>query len=106
MFVLLSDSLHLIVTFNILNYEYKVVVQIKSFVGSHSCLQAISQIEGAINTYSAVAGIIVTTASSTEELETAVNELSEKLEKHIELIAGDDVARFVLKYAPEMVFKI
>jgi len=96
----------LIVTFKNLNFENKVVVQIKSFEGSHHSLEAISQIEKAIDVYGANAGIIITTASSTESLDSSVQALSEKLDKQIELIAGEDVARFVLKYAPELVFKV
>lgn len=96
----------LIVTFKNLNIENKVVVQIKSFEGSHHSLEAVSQIEEAIDVYSANAGLIITTASSTEDLDAAIQSLNEKLDKQIDLMAGEDVARFVLKYAPEMVFKV
>ncbi|TCT43821.1 restriction endonuclease [Vibrio crassostreae] len=96
----------LIVTFKNLNFETKVVVQVKSFEGSHYSLEAVSQIEEAIKVYEANAGIIITTAVSTESLEASVQSLSDKIGKQIDLMAGEDVARFVLKYAPEMVFKV
>lgn len=96
----------LIVTFKNLNFETKVVVQVKSFEGSHYSLEAVSQIEEAIKVYEANAGIIITTALSTESLEASVQSLSDKIGKQIDLMAGEDVARFVLKYAPEMVFKV
>ncbi|MFT5608504.1 MAG: hypothetical protein ACI9PZ_002318 [Parvicella sp.] len=96
----------LIVTFKNLNFETKVVVQVKSFEGCHYSLEAVSQIEEAIKVYEANAGIIITTAVSTESLEASVQSLSDKIGKQIDLLAGEDVARFVLKYAPEMVFKV
>ncbi|WP_241904384.1 hypothetical protein [Vibrio cyclitrophicus] len=78
----------------------------KSFEGSHYSLEAVSQTEEAIKVYEANAGIIITTAVSTESLEASVQSLSDKIGKQIDLMAGEDVARFVLKYAPEMVFKV
>lgn len=96
----------LIVTFKNLNFETKVVVQVKSFEGSHYSLEAVSQIEEAIEIYEANAGIIITTAVSTESLEFSVQSLNDKIGKPIDLMAGEDVARFVLKYAPEMIFKV
>ncbi|WP_023604661.1 restriction endonuclease [Aliivibrio logei] len=96
----------LIVTFKNLNFESKMVVQVKSFEGSHYSLNAVDQIQEALEKYDATTGVIITTASSSERLENAVQELSNKVGKPIELIAGEDVAKFVLKYAPEMVFKV
>jgi hypothetical protein len=96
----------LIVTFKNLNFVNTVVVQIKSFDGSHHSLEAVSQTKKAISQYDATAGIIITTATSTEALESAVHNLSEVVGKPVELIAGEDVAKFVLKYAPEMVFNV
>jgi restriction endonuclease Mrr len=96
----------LIVTFKNLNFENTVVVQIKSFDGSHYSLEAVEQIKEAIEKYNASAGVIITTANSTESLESAVQSLAEGIGKPIDLIAGDDVARFVLKYAPEMIFRV
>lgn len=101
-----DNGADLIVTFKNLNIENKVVVQVKSFEGSHHCLEAVSQIENAIDVYSANAGLIITTASTTEALDASVQALNEKLDKQIDLMAGEDVARFVLKYAPEMVFRV
>ncbi|PSU98316.1 restriction endonuclease [Photobacterium leiognathi subsp. mandapamensis] len=101
-----DNGADLIVTFKNLNIENKVVVQVKSFEGSHHSLEAVSQIENAINVYGANAGLIITTASTTEILDSAIQNLNEKMDKQIDLMAGEDVARFVLKYAPEMVFKV
>tara|TARA_Y100001960_G_scaffold293780_1_gene337046 strand:- start:939 stop:1886 length:948 start_codon:yes stop_codon:yes gene_type:complete len=96
----------LIVTFKNLNFINTVVVQVKSFDGYHHSLEAVHQTKDAIDKYEATAGIIITTANSTEKLEVAVEHLGETVGKPIELIAGEDVAKFVLKYAPEMVFKV
>lgn len=101
-----DNGADLIVTFKNLNIENKVVIQIKSFEGSHYSLEAVSQIENAIDVYGANAGLIITTASTTEALDSAIQTLNEKIDKQIDLMAGEDVARFVLKYAPEMVFKV
>ncbi|MGB0663918.1 MAG: restriction endonuclease [Pontibacterium sp.] len=101
-----DNGADLIVTFKNLNIENVVVVQVKSFEGSHHCLEAVSQIENAINVYGANAGLIITTASTTESLDSAIQALNEKMDKQIDLMAAEDVARFVLKYAPEMVFKV
>lgn len=101
-----DNGADLIVTFKNLNIENVVVVQVKSFEGSHHCLEAVSQIENAINVYGANAGLIITTASTTESLDSSIQALNEKMDKQIDLMAAEDVARFVLKYAPEMVFKV
>lgn len=101
-----DNGADLIVTFKNLNIENKVVVQVKSFEGSHYSIEAVSQIKNAIDVYGANAGLIITTASTTEALDSAIQALNEKLNKQIDLMAGEDVARFVLKYAPEMVFKV
>jgi hypothetical protein len=83
-----------------------VVVQIKSFEGSHYDLGAIDQIKGGMKKYDAVAGIIITTAEKTEQLEKAIQEASEELRKPIDLLAGLDVAKFVLSHAPDLVFDL
>ncbi len=86
-----------------LEKEETLVVQIKSYTGHHWETTAVAQIETAINIYGANAGLIITTAETTKGLEDAIEELSNKLEKPIGLIAGEDVARFVLKYGSDFI---
>lgn len=86
----------------------KMVVQIKSYEGEHYDIEAVKQIETAINKFNANYGMLITTGTATDSLEKALEELSNKLSKNgnelipVELIAGNDVARFVLKYAPDL----
>jgi len=84
--------------FGNLEKEEKLVVQIKSYDGQHWETNAVEQIKNAIDAFEADAGLIITTAESTEILEKAIDDLKNKLNKPVELIAGEDVAKFVLKY--------
>jgi hypothetical protein len=86
-----------------LEKEEKLVVQVKSFTGQHWETNAVEQIEDAITEFEASTGLIITTAESTKNLEEAVEALSTKLNKPIGLIAGADVAKFVLKYGGELI---
>lgn len=88
------------------NFENTVVVQVKSYSGRIDDLNAVDQIKCAIEKYKAAAGMIVTTAEGTEQLEKKISEASEFLDVPIDLIAGDDLARFVLRHAPDMLFKL
>jgi len=96
-----------------LEKEEILVVQVKSYIGYHSEVYAISQIEDAIKEFNANAGMLVTTATSTLNLEKAIEELSNRLSKSTEkgglgkdipisLIAGEDVAKFVLRFGGEL----
>ena len=89
-----------------LNIENKVIVQIKSFEGSHYDVGAVEQVKIGIGKFDGTAGMIVTTAEKTEELENKIREISESIDRPIDLLAADDVAKFVLKNAPELVFKL
>lgn len=89
-----------------LNKEDILVVQVKSYEGKHWSTNAVAQIETAIETFNANAGMIITTANSTENIEKEIERVSEKLEKPISLIAGDNVAEFVLKYGKDLLFDI
>jgi len=89
-----------------LMFENRIVVQIKSYAGDHYDLGAVDQVRAAIEEYGATAGIIVTTAKSTEQLEDRVQEVSYEIDKQISLLAGEDVAKFVLKHAPELIFNL
>ena len=57
------------------------VVQVKSYVGQHWETSAVEQIETAIKEFQADAGLIITTAETTEKLEKAIDDLSNKLSK-------------------------
>ena len=80
------------------------VVQAKSYEGDHFDLNAVDQIVEGINKFEADGGLLITTASKTQPLEDYIRKKSEELKKPIYLIAGTEVAEFVLKHAPEMLF--
>ena len=89
-----------------LDFENIIVVQIKSFEGEHYDLNAVEQVKTAIDKYNANAGIIITTAQKTEQLENKIQKISDDIGKPIDLIAGEDVAKFVIKYASDLIFKL
>lgn len=84
------------------NVRTKLIVQAKSYSGDHFDTHAIDQIVAGISKYDADAGLLITTANETEVLEEYIGKKSEEIGKTIDVIAGDDVARFVLRYAPEL----
>ena len=89
------------------NFEYKIVVQVKSLVGQvgeGKGNEAVDQIEEAIKEFAADAGMIVTTGERTEILEAAISRVSKERECPVELLAGKEVAEFVIKNAPDLVF--
>jgi hypothetical protein len=90
-------------SFSNLEKQEKLVVQVKSFTGEHWETNAVNQIGEALNEFEAAAGLIITTAESTKNLEEAIETLSSKLNKPIGLIAGQEVAKFVLKYGGELI---
>lgn len=81
----------------------KLIVQAKSYEGDHYDLNAVDQIVEGIKEYDADGGLLITTAESTEQLEDKVRQASEDCGKVIDLLAGADVARFVLTHAPQLV---
>lgn len=85
-----------------INITTKVIVQAKSYSGEHFDTNAIDQIINGINEYNANAGLLITTATETEILEKYIREKSEETGKTIDVMAGNDVAKFVLRYAPEL----
>ncbi len=89
-----------------LNKEEILVVQVKSFEGEHWSTDAVSQIKTAIITFDANAGMIITTAKSTENIEKEIENVSNELEIPILLIAGENVAKFVLKYGKDLLIDI
>lgn len=86
-----------------LEKQEKLVVQVKSYSGQHWETSAVEQIENAIREFKADAGLIITTAESTKNLEEAIESFSNKLNKPIGLIAGEEVAKFVLKYGGKLI---
>ncbi len=85
-----------------LETEKTLVVQVKSYDGDHYDTNAVDQIETAIDKFGADAGLIITTGNKTQTLEDALEALCTKKNLPISLIAGEDVAKFVLKYAPDL----
>lgn len=88
-----------------LEFENKLIVQVKSFEGEHRDLDAVKQVETGIKKYAGTAGMVITTAEKTEELENAVIAASRD-DCPIDLLASEDVAKFIIKHAPEMLFKL
>lgn len=89
-----------------ISLDNRVVVQVKSFTDEHYCLSAIEQVKEGVKHYDAVAGIIITTAQKTEQLESAIRAASDEIGKPIDLLAGDDVAKFVIENAPDLIFNL
>ena len=89
-----------------LSKEDTLVIQVKSYEGHHWSTNAVDQIKMAIKTFNADAGMIITTAKSTEKIEKEIENVSNELEIPISLIAGDNVAKFVLKYGKDLLFDI
>ena len=92
--------------FGNLDFENKIVVQVKSFYGEHYNLEAVEQVKTAIKKYDATAGMIITTAQRTEVLEDEIQVISDKLDCPIDLLAGEDVAKFVVKNASDLLFRL
>ncbi len=86
-------------------FENKIVVQVKSFNGDHNSLHAVDQVKEGIKKYDATAGMIITTGNKTEQLENKIQAISEEIGYPIDLLAGDDVAKFVIKHAPDLLFR-
>jgi len=67
-------------------------------------LNAIEQISEGIVENGANGGMLITTGNSTEELEEYAQIMSEKIKMPIDIIAGVEVANFVIRYAPNLLF--
>ena len=89
-----------------LSLEHRIIVQVKSYQGEHNSLDAVSQVKIGIEKYSGTAGMIITTARASEVLENKVKEVSDEIGIPIDLLAADDVAKFIIKHAPELVFSL
>ena len=89
-----------------LDFENRIIVQVKSFEGEVTDLDAVKQVKKGIKTYDGTAGMLITTGERTEQLEGAILKTSNEIDRPIDLLAGDDVAKFVIKNAPEMLFDL
>ncbi|MBR4903416.1 MAG: restriction endonuclease [Selenomonadaceae bacterium] len=81
------------------------VVQVKSYEGEHRNTNGVDQLRTAIETFDADVGILITTAERTQILETACDKLSDEMSKKnvsVYLIAGVEVAQFVLRYGLDL----
>lgn len=77
------------------------VIQVKSYVGEVDdprCIDNIvAQLEEAIKYYEANGAFLITTGYSTLALEAAIEKLEHDINTDIDIIAGDDFARLVLR---------
>jgi hypothetical protein len=89
---------------NGLQQEAVTVVQVKSFTGVHWSDEAVEQIKTGIDKYEASSGLIISTAEACEDLQKSIEKAQKQIKKPIALIAGEDVAMFVLKYGAEYIF--
>ena len=89
-----------------LELEHRVIVQAKSYGETHHDLQAVGQVKEGIEHFDGAAGMIMTTAKKSEALEAAVSKASEETGVPIDLLDAEDLARFVIKHAPELVFSM
>ena len=89
-----------------LPFSRRIVVQAKSYEGEHWETKAVRQIKEAVQHFDADAGLIVTTAEKTEALERAIDKACKGTKRPIELLAADDLSRFIIKHAPDLVFCI
>lgn len=80
------------------------VVQVKSFTGTHWNDEAVEQIKTGISKYEASSGLIISTAEASDDLLKSIERAQKQIKKPIALIAGEDVAMFVLKYGAEYIF--
>lgn len=81
-----------------INSEITYVVQVKSFQGDHHDTKCVEQIKNAMEKYGTNFGVIITTAKSTDTLTNAIEKATDGTAKQIGLIAGNEVAAFVLRH--------
>ena len=87
-----------------LRHPHRVIVQVKSYEGPHRDLKAVEQVEEGIKHFGGTEGMVITTGDRTQELEEKVQEVYENINIPIDLYDGTDLAKFVIKYAPELLF--
>ena len=80
----------------------KLIVQAKSYCGDHADLFAIDQIVEGIFKYKGHGGLLVTTGKRTEQLENYAINKSREISMPIDIIAGSEVASFVMRYGLDL----
>ena len=88
-----------------IDFDYKIVVQVKSYEGEVVSKTAVRQIKTAVNEYKADAGMIITTGKRTKTLEKAVSDAAENLNRPVVLLADNEVAEFAIKNAADLIFR-
>ena len=79
------------------------VVQIRSYEGTHAETEVVKLIKTAIEKFNANAGLIISTASEvSENLSKSIEDAELELKKPIGLICGEEVAIFALKYGADL----
>ena len=89
-----------------LEFENKIIVQVKSFEGAHKGINAVEQVKMGIEKFDGSSGMVITTAEKTERLESEIQKASEAIGKPIDLLAVEDVSKFVIKHAPDLLFNL
>jgi hypothetical protein len=89
---------------NGLQQEAVTIVQVKSFTGIHWSDEAVEQIKTGIDKYEASSGLIISTAEASDDLLKSIEKAQKQIKKPIALMAGEDVAMFVIKYGAEYIF--
>jgi len=85
-----------------LQVRQTLLVQVKSYEGTHADTGGISDLERAFSAYEADMGLLVSTATTVApEVEEASEKLSQSIGKPIKIMAGADLARFVLAYGTD-----
>jgi len=75
---------------------------VKSYKDTHDDTHAVDQILRGIAEFSADAGLLITTGNPSEKLMAYIDDKVAETGFPIDLIAGDELARFVLRYAPTL----
>lgn len=83
-----------------------IIVQVKSYEGEHRDPSAVEQVKTGIKEFEGDAGVIITTAKRTEDLEIEIEKISKEIDRPITLLAGLEVSAFVIKHAPELLFNL
>lgn len=83
---------------------HKIIVQVKSYKGTHRGTDGVGQIKTGIQQFDGHAGLLMTTGSRTEELTRALKALAEEIGKPVEALCGIELARFIMEHAPDLVF--
>ena len=85
-----------------LDFARTIIVQVKSYGGEHHDLGAVEQVKTGIKEFKGDAGMIITTAERTKELEAEIEKISKEIGRPITLLAHREVSAFVIKHAPEL----